>query len=95
MKDKYDSSWDFEGNENAFEKKIAEWRKRQWEPWLLSNLKFPFQVERIEDEDDAYFSDTAKLAPFRLGHVFKVVGIEMEDDHYGIIPLANHNLAKQ
>lgn len=89
----YDSSWDLveseEGNlphyEEAFDRKFAEWEKRSWESWLRDNLKFPFLVERMEDDDDAYFTDIAKSAPFRLGHVMKAIDIEMEDDHYGII----------
>ena len=89
----YDSSWDLEENEDgnlpddedAFDKIYAEWENRSWEPWLRNNLKFPFRVERMEDEDDAYFTDIAKSEPFRLGHVMEAIDIEMEDDHYGII----------
>ncbi len=39
----------------------------------------------MEDEDDAYFTDIADREPFRLGHVMKVIGIEMEDDLSGVI----------
>ena len=93
MTNDYDSSWDLEENEDghlpsdedAFYKIYAEWEKRSWDPWLGNNLKFPFTVERIEDEDDAYFTDIAKSEPFRLGHVMKVIDIEIEDSHYGII----------
>jgi hypothetical protein len=93
MTKEYDSSWDLEENkdgnlpsdEDAFDKIYAEWEKRSWESWLRENLKFPFSVERMEDEDDAYFTDSAKSEPFRLGHVMEVIDIEMEDDHYGVI----------
>lgn len=93
MEKEYDSSWDMGesavGNlptdEDAFDKIYSEWEKRSWESWLRQNFKFPFLVKRMEDEDDAYFTDTAKLEPFRLGHVMEVIGIEMEDDHYGVI----------
>ena len=93
MKKDYDSSWDLKesegGNlpsdEDAFDKIYAEWEKRSWEPWLQNNLKFPFSVERMEDDDDAYFTDIAKKELFRLGHVMKAIDIEMEDDLYGII----------
>ena len=89
----YDSSWDLheseEGNlptdEDAFDKIYAEWEKRSWESWLREKLKFPFSVKRMEDEDDAYFTDIAKSEPFRLGHVMEVIDIEMVDDHYGVI----------
>jgi hypothetical protein len=89
----YDSSWDLEeneegnlpGDEDAFDKIYSVWEKRSWGPWLRNNLNFPFPVERIEDEDDAYFTDIAKSDPFRLGHVMEVIDIEMEDDHYGVI----------
>ena len=70
MTKKYDSSWDLEesedGNlpsdEDVSEKIYAEWEKRPWEPWLRNNLKFPFPIERKEDEDSAY------LTRDRAGH---------------------------
>ncbi len=89
----YDSSWDLEENEDgnlpvnegAFDRIYAEWKKRPWEQWLRNNLKFPFPVKRMEDEDDAYFTDIARSEPFRLGHVMDAVDIEeMEDEDYGI-----------
>ena len=53
---------------------------------MKENLTFPFTVERMEDEDDAYFTDIAKHQPFRLGHNMKVIGVEPEeDDLYGVI----------
>ena len=93
VKKDYDSSWNLEesdeGNlphdEDAFDRKYAEWEKRSWGSWLRENLEFPFPVERMEDDDDAYFTDVAKSEPFRLGHVMNAIEIEMEDDHYGII----------
>ncbi len=93
MKKDYDSSWDLKltekGNlpedEDAFNKICAEWKKRSWEPWLQDNLKFPFSIKRMEDDDDAYFTDIGKSKPFRLGHVMEAIDIELEDDHYGII----------
>ncbi|MFQ5949923.1 MAG: calcium-binding protein [Nitrospiria bacterium] len=72
-------------NEDAFDKIYAEWEKRLWEPWLRNNLKFPFPIERMEDDDDAYFTDIAKSEPFRLGHIMEAIDIEIEDDHHGII----------
>ena len=81
----YDSSWDLDGNEEQFNKKFSEWENRSWEEWLNDNLNYPFQVKRVEDDDDAYFSDSAKKEPFRLGHVMNVVAIDMEDETYGII----------
>jgi len=93
MKKNYDSSWNLEeseeGNlphdEDAFDKKYAEWKKRKWIKWLKENLSFPFTVKRMEDDDDAYFTNIAKKQPFRLGHKIKVLGIEDEEDMYGII----------
>ncbi|RJP76112.1 MAG: hypothetical protein C4522_19305 [Desulfobacteraceae bacterium] len=90
---KYDTSWDLikseKGNlpddQNAFDKKYREWQERSWELWLNENLKFPFLVKRMEDEDDAYFTDIADHEPFRLGHEMKVVALDMEDDLYGVI----------
>ena len=90
----YDTSWDLiesdEGNlpddEDAYERKYQEWMERDWIPWLRRHLSFPFQVERMEDEDDAYFTDVAEHEPFRLGHIMDVIGIESEeDDRCGVI----------
>lgn len=53
--------------------------------WLEKNLAFPFMVERKEDDDDAYFTDIAKYAPYRLGHKMKVLKLSSKDDLYGII----------
>lgn len=91
--EKYDTSWDLEesekGNlpesEEAFERKYQEWQQRCWETWLNEKFDFPFLVERMEDDDDAYFTDITDHQPFRLGHKMKVIGIELEDDLYGII----------
>jgi len=83
MKDSYDSSWDIGENEEAYDNKYSEWEERSWEDWLQSNLKYPFQVKRIED--DTYFLNSVSNEPFSLGHEMKVVGIDMEDEQYGII----------
>jgi hypothetical protein len=80
----YDSSWD-SGSEKLFDKKYEEWEKRDWMKWLKDNLAFPFKVERMEDEDDAYFTNIAKHEPFRLGHTMDVLELSLEDDLYGII----------
>jgi hypothetical protein len=94
MPENYDTSWDLiesdEGylpvDEDAFERKYLEWQTRDWALWLKENLTFPFTVERMEDEDDAYFTDIAKHQPFRLGHSMKVIGVEPEeDDRNGVI----------
>jgi hypothetical protein len=94
MTENYDTSWDLiESNkgylpidEDAFEKIYLEWETRNWPLWLKEHLTFPFTVECIEDDDDAYFTDMAKHQPFRLGHIMKVIDIEPEeDDHYGVI----------
>ncbi len=94
MTENYDTSWDLiesdEGNlpddEDAYERKYQEWMERDWIPWLIEHLSFPFQVERMEDEDDAYFTDVAEHEPFRLGHIMEVIGIEsLENDRCGVI----------
>ena len=59
--------------------------------WLERNLVFPFMIERKEDDDDAYFTDIAKHAPFRLGHKMKALKLESEDDLYGIIIKVREN----
>ena len=88
MPEEYDTSWDLiESNkgylpidEDAYERKYLQWKIRNWPVWLKDNLTFPFTVERMEDEDDAYFTDITKHQPFRLGHTMKVIGVEPEED---------------
>lgn len=70
--------------DGAWKQRVDEWQKRDWLKWLGENLTFPFEAERIDD-DDAYFTDVADREPFRLGHTMKVIGLEMEDDLYGVI----------
>ena len=91
--EEYDSSWDLEEsskgnlpqNADLFEKKFSEWEKRDWYKWLNDNLTFPFLAKRVEDDDDAYFTDVAKYEPFRLGHIMTVLSVENEDSLHGII----------
>ena len=91
--EQYDKSWDLSEsekgnlpeNEEAFDRKYKERQQRSWESWLNEKLIFPFLVRRMEDDDDAYFTDVADHQPFRLGHEMKVIGIDQEDDLYGII----------
>ena len=89
----YDTSWNLtesdEGNlpfnQESYDRIYEEWQQRSWESWLSENLTFPFIVKRMEDDDDAYFTDIAEQEPFRLGHEMKVISIEDEDEHYGVI----------
>jgi hypothetical protein len=88
-----DHSWDLaetrEGNvpgdEESFDRKYDQWEKRDWMTWLEENLSFPFQAERKEDDDDAYFTDVADHEPFRLGHKMTVLALEDDNFRYGII----------
>ena len=79
----YDSSWD-EGNEDAWDEKSDEWSERDWGSWLKSNLSFPFEVKRVED-DREFFLKENNDEPFTVGHILKVEGIELEDELYGFI----------
>ena len=78
----YDSSWD-DDNDELFNKKYAEWKKRDWESWLNKNLTFPFEIKRVEDEEG--FGGLKSKKPFGIGHVMQVLSISEEDDFYGII----------
>lgn len=110
MSESYDSSWNLERSERgylprddeAYERKLAEWQERDWPVWLQAHLTFPFTVIRMEDDDDAYFTDVAKRRPFRLKHTMVAVGLEVEADpkyglllqvtegrHKGYVPLAD------
>ena len=83
----YDYLWDRDGNEEAWNKKYAEWRNRDWEAWLSENLSFPFIAERTETvgdlEDGGYLYQKEDI--FGFGHAMKVLSIMEEDDKYGII----------
>ncbi len=89
----YDKSWNLTKSEKgylpeseeAYDRIYKEWQQRSWESWLNEKLIFPFFVKRMEDDDDAYFTDVADHEPFRLGHEMKVIGIDLEDNLYGII----------
>ena len=61
----YDSSWD-EGNEDAWDEKCDEWSERDWESWLLSNLSFPFEVKRVEDDRELFLEENND-EPFTVG----------------------------
>ena len=79
----YDASWNLveteDGNltlsEAAHNRKFQIWERRNWIPWLNTNLSFPFMPKRTEDEDDAYFTDIADRESFRLGHTMEVIGM--------------------
>ena len=79
----YDSSWD-EANEEAWDEKYDEWSERDWESWFLRNLSFPFEVKRIEDDREFIPKDNSE-EPFTVRHIFKVEGIELEDELHGFI----------
>lgn len=79
----YDSSWD-DGNEKLWDQKYKVWKKRDWYDWLLDNLTFPFEVERVEDMDSNPFADDSDN-PFRVGETMKILDVEDEDEMRGII----------
>ena len=90
----YDDSWDLveddtgchTQNEDTFNLKWEQWANRDWIPWLRANLSFPFEVTRVEDDDDAYFTDVAVREPFRLGRLMEVVDLTEDDlSRFGII----------
>ncbi len=80
----YDSSWD-EDNDDLWDKKFEEWENRDWSSWLTERLSFPFKVERMEDFESNPFQDDNDDKPFAVGHIVKVIEIEIEDESHGII----------
>ena len=71
----YDSSWD-EDDQKAWEKKRKEWEKRDWLKWLRDSLAFPFETKREDDDDGAFFMNSAGSQPSRLGHRLKVMALD-------------------
>ena len=80
---KYDSSWDSDSL-RKFDKKYEVWKKRDWWNWIVDNLSFPFEAQRMEDMDSNPFADNSGN-PFRTGQIMTVVDVEDEDDLRGII----------
>ncbi len=80
----YDASWAWEGNEDAWNEKYAEWEGRDWRAWLSDNLSFPFLADRREDPDKD-LPATQEDAWFGAGHSMKVLSIKEEDETHGII----------
>jgi len=63
-----------------------EWKERDWVQWLLQKLEFPFEVVRVDDDDEyALYGKSTKNKLFGIGHVFKAVSVEDLDDLYGLI----------
>ncbi len=85
-KTEYDSSWD-KDNHKLWDKKYKEWKEREsegkWQDWLEQNLSFPFEVKRVEDLSSNPFKE--KDEPFDVGHIMKLIAIDCDEDHYGII----------
>ncbi len=67
------------------ESNTSQWADRNWIKWLNSNLTFPIEVERIDSDDSSVFFRNHNDKPFSLGHIMKIIEIDDEDDHYGII----------
>ena len=85
----YDSSWD-RGDEEAFDRKFAEWKKRDWIAWLRKHLTFPFRARREEDMDLDIFApeELHRKNPFPVGCEVEVLGIaegDFEPDFDGVI----------
>jgi hypothetical protein len=75
MPEKYDSSWDSDrGNEDAFDRKYEEWRRRDWMKWLTERLTFPFEVKRIENVEENPFDP--ETGPFSVGQCMQASGLE-------------------
>jgi hypothetical protein len=60
--------------------------KRDWESWLNNNLKFPFEVERTEDEEG--FGGKKSKSLFGIGHKMNALALVEEDNKYDIITKA-------
>lgn len=89
-----DHSWDYYEGEwgslpNNFDPyilKCEEWQERDWIPWLREQLSFPFEVERIKDDGDAFFARLRRHEPARIGNKMKATDIlDEEMAFHGII----------
>ncbi len=78
---KYDSSWDHDNyNEKAWNRKYKQWQSRDWVKWLKAELKFLFQVERMEDDIDIFAPEhICARYQFPAGCKVEVLGIADED----------------
>ena len=80
----YDASWDT-GGRKGLDRKWLEWEGRDWDEWLKTKLSFPFKAKRIDDDDDAYFTDVPWREPFRLDSRMLVLGISGFDTWHDVI----------
>jgi hypothetical protein len=93
MKSNDDSSWDsgecsqlnLPFDEERFNEENQEYERRDRVGWLEQNLSFSFVAKRVDDDDEAYFTDVAEREPFRLGHIMTVLGLKCEILWYGIM----------
>ncbi|MBI1987818.1 MAG: hypothetical protein HYS70_05675 [Nitrospinae bacterium] len=83
MTEHYDSAWDGDYDDDAFDRKYEEWRRRDWMTWLSEKLSFPFEVERKEDMEENPF-DPGR-GPFSVGRRMQAVSLDEEHWKYGMV----------
>lgn len=86
----YDRSWDDDSDDNsvledydedAFDRKMEQWEKRNWQKWLKQYVTFPFTATREEDMDANPFSEEDDDKPFAVGSKMTVTEFGYNDFH--------------
>jgi hypothetical protein len=94
----YDSSWDDDFDdeeeydeekadavEEAFDRKMEQWDKRNWQQWLKQYVTFPFTAVREEDMDENPFSEEDDNKPFAVGSKMTVLKLGYDDFHEAVM----------
>lgn len=95
--DGYTCRWDRD-DEDEDDAIFEAWEDRDWMVWLKQHLRFPFQAQRMEDEEGWGLEDTdekretaAKTAsPFSVGSIVTVTGLsaineDLDQDFEGVL----------
>jgi len=71
--------WDSD-DDQEMDRLLEEWAERDWLAWIKEHLRFPFQVRRKDDDDNACFTEGVAGRPFRLGSAMTVTGLSRHQD---------------
>lgn len=87
--DGYTYRWDSD-DEDENDAIFEAWENRDWLAWLKQHLRFPFQAQRMEDEEGWEWEDLDKelretaaktTSPFSVGSIVTVTGFPAINEH--------------